>query len=83
LVVPLGYNRVEVTIDSSPDKRIVACAIRGAFQGTLVRKYGRACLIVPQELAKPVEETIVRYGGEIRSAVPVVIIKKEVEEMAR
>lgn len=57
-------------------------SIRGVFQGTLVRKSGRACLIVPQELAKPVEETIVRYGGEIRSVVPVVMTKKEVEEMA-
>jgi len=56
-------------------------SIHGLFQGTLIRKCGRACLIVPQELEKPVRETIVRYGGEIRSIVPVVMTKKEVEEM--
>lgn len=47
-----------------------------------MRRCGRACLIVPQELAKPVRETIVQYGGEIKSIVPVVLTKKEVEEMA-
>jgi hypothetical protein len=57
-------------------------SIRGVFEGTLMRRCGRACLIVPQELAKPVRETIVQYGGEIKSIVPVVLTKKEVEEMA-
>jgi hypothetical protein len=57
-------------------------SVHGLFQGTLMRKCGRACLIVPQELEKPVKETIVRYGGEIRSTVPVVMTREEVEEMA-
>lgn len=57
-------------------------SVHGLFQGTLMRKCGRACLIVPQELEKPVKETIVRYGGEIRSIVPVIMTREEVEEMA-
>ena len=57
-------------------------SIQGLFEETLIRKCGRACLIVPQELEKPVKETIVRYGGEIRSIMPVVMTKEEVEEMA-
>jgi len=56
--------------------------IHGIFHGAHIRKCGRACLIVPQELVKPVKEAIVQYGGEIKEIVPVVMPRKEVEEMA-
>lgn len=56
--------------------------IRGILHGAPIRKCGRACLMVPQELVEPVKEAIVQYGGQIKEIVPVVMTKKEAEEMA-
>jgi len=63
-------------------KTYVHKPIRGVFHGAPIRKCGKACLIVPLELVKPVKEAIVRYGGEIKEVVPVVMPSEEVEEMA-
>jgi len=68
--------------EAKAGKTYVHKPIRGIFSEAPIRRCGRACLVVPQELVNSVKEAIVRSGGEIKEVVPVVVPQKEVEEMA-
>lgn len=62
-------------------KRYLHKGVSGDFRGGLIRKCGRASLIVPQELVEPVKEAIIRNGGEVKETTSVYMNRTQGEEM--